>query len=675
MGSPFGALVVLVVLFATGAPVAYCLTRGRSEWVRFTFESLVVGLLAQVAIGVVALRSGHYSLGLLAGMTLALMAAGAIVAGRRGIRERPALDLPLLLIVLGLVAGALLLRRYPSYFAFRVGDMGGYVNGANQIAAGRSGGNFFPPGFTVFLAGTNALLGKARTVSGLPALGVVLLLATISLGKLIGLRTAAVAVVGLIVVIHPITIWFSLFPVSEVLYSVLLISALYFMVRARAECSYAYGAVSGLVIGLMLLVRINAMLLAPMLIVLLLASAAADRDAVYQVQRSLTIVALAALSCAYAYDIHYVRPYILRQLRGKLIPRFAFRAAKRWDLFDVSIVLIVAVASMFALVLLAAHFVRAYAAPRVRQPAGRLWQRSAASVVGIAVVGLALSPRAGVDDGLARWGPALLVLAAGGIAVLALRPGRYFDGAAGFFVVLVVATYTLLFALRLPHPRRAIYYLYWDRYLYSEVLPFALVLVAIALHGLIGVSVDADHRRTALRVVAVVALISMVGFAVVPSAVHTRDSGITRQALYGDVYGKLSSLDRLARIEGDRPIVYSGARPVPRGWFFPSTNSAFARPLEESFGRIIVGTKAFGPAYPDPVFDPTSARAALAEAGYDAGYLMTLRRPFATRFPDDAHTRYLGAVLYTVPILRRSLDRWSERFNSVRLRFEVYALT
>jgi len=365
MGSPFRALVVLVVLFATGAPVAYCLNRGRSEWVRFGFESLGIGLVAQVGIGIVALRSGHYSLGLIGVMTIVTMAAGVIVGWRLGFRELPALDLPLLLIALGLVAGALLLRRYPSYFAFRVGDMGGYVNGANQIAAGKSVDNL-PPGFTVFMAGTSALLGKARTVSGLPALGVVLLLGTIALGKLIGLRTAAVAVVGVIVVVHPITIWFSLFPVSEVLYAVLLITALYFIVRARAECSHAYGVISGLVIGLMLLVRINAMLLAPILMLMLLASAAADRDAVYRVQRSLTIVALLALSVAYAYDVHFVNDYMLRQLRGKLIPGFAFRAASRWNLFDVSIVLVVTVASMFALALLAAHFVRAYVALRVR---------------------------------------------------------------------------------------------------------------------------------------------------------------------------------------------------------------------------------------------------------------------------------------------------------------------
>jgi hypothetical protein len=319
--------------------------------------------------------------------------------------------------------------------------------------------------------------------------------------------------------------------------------------------------------------------------------------------------------------------------------------------------------------------VRARIAPRVQPPANRFWQVAATSVVGIAVVGLAVCQRGGVDDALERWGLAILLLAACGTAVVALRPGRYLDGATGFFVLLVVATDTLLFALRLPEARRAIYYLYWDRYLYSEVLPFALLLAAIALHELIGWCVAGEQRRPALRLAAVIALIAIVGFALVPPWIHTRDSDITRQALYGDAYGKLSNLDRLARVEGDGPIVYSGARPVPRGWFFPSTNSAFARPLEESFDRIIVGTKAFGPAHPDPVFDPTSAHTALVNAGYHRGYLMALRRPFAARFPDDAHTRYLGAVDYDVPILRRSLHRWSERFSTVRLRFEVYALT
>src|SRR5262245_42736696 len=163
------AVVVLAVLFATGAPIAYCLTRDHGEWVRFVFESLAIGLLAQIAIGIVALRSDHFKWGILAG-TVALVAGGLMFAWRRGIRGLPRLDLALLLTAVGLVVLALLLRQHPSYFAFSVGDMGGYVNGANAIAESRWPGQLIH-GFTVLLAGTNLLLGKEYTVSALPAIG------------------------------------------------------------------------------------------------------------------------------------------------------------------------------------------------------------------------------------------------------------------------------------------------------------------------------------------------------------------------------------------------------------------------------------------------------------------------------------------------------------------------
>jgi len=56
------AIAVLAVLFATGAPIAYCLTRDHGEWVRFVFESLAIGLLAQTALGIVALTTGNIAL-------------------------------------------------------------------------------------------------------------------------------------------------------------------------------------------------------------------------------------------------------------------------------------------------------------------------------------------------------------------------------------------------------------------------------------------------------------------------------------------------------------------------------------------------------------------------------------------------------------------------------------
>jgi hypothetical protein len=673
MDSTLAAVVVLAVLFVTGAPIAYGLSRDHGDWVRFTFESLSIGLLAQVLIGIVALRSHHYSRALLALMTLAVIVGGVIVAWRRGMRGVPRLDLTLSLIVVALVALALVLRRYPSYFAFSVGDMGGYVNSANAMMDGRYVGNR-PQGFTVFLAGTNALLGAAGTVSGLPAIGIMLLLGTVSIGKLIGLRTAAVAVIGAIVVVHPITVWFSLFPVSEVLYAVMLLAAVYFLVRARADPSPFYAVLCGLMLGATMFVRINAMILAPLLVVVLLASAAADDDVRYRMQRHMTVVALAVLSLGYLYDVRYARRYMIVQMQGKVVPKFAFETATDLKLFDISAQLVLGLAALFALVLVAAYYVRGKRPPRIPLPGESFWKAAAATVVGLTVVGFLLAQRGGIQSAVVRWGPVLIVLALAGLGLLVLRPGRYFDSATGLFVILSVAAFSLLFAMRLRHARGAIYFLYWDRYLYSEVLPLALVLGAITVHALLGLSVEQPARRPLLRAAAAVGLVVIVVVGLVPAALQTRNTGISREALYGDSYDKLRELDRLTRTDGVGPIIYSGVRPKPDGWFFPNTKSAIARPLKQSFGRVLVATR-FGRDTLDRIFTPRSARKALAAAGSRRGYLIQLRPAFSERrYRDDKHTRYVGSVDYEVPILRRSLHPWSERFTHVNLHFDVYAL-
>jgi hypothetical protein len=606
-------------------------------------------------------------------MTLALLAVTGIVAWRRGGRPWPQVELPLLLGALSLIAVALALRRHPSYFAFGIGDMGGYLNGANQIAAGQRGVGIRPQGFTVFLAGCHALLGRAGTVSGLPAIGVMFLLGAVALGKLIGLRTLALGILGLIVAVHPVTVWFSLFPVSEVLYSVLLIAAVYFLVRARSDRSRAYAVVSGLFMGVMLIVRINAMLLAPLLVVVLFASAVADDDDRYRIQRWVTVVALASLSLAYAYDIHYFRQYMKTQLHGRRLPALVGDTVDRLGLLDFPDGLFV-VAGLFALVLVIAGVMRRSRVVRVRSPARGFWRAATASAVALSALGLAVTQHRGVEDGLGRWGPAVLTLAAIGITLLVLRPDRYLDGGSGLFMLLVAGAYALLFALRHPHVKGAIYFLYWHRYLYSEVLPVALVFVGIAVHALIGIGVDSRPRRPALRAAALAGLIALVALAVIPGALQTRRTGIARQALYGDVYGTLSRLDRLTRVRGDLPIVYSGLSAPPAGWPFPNTVSAFARPLAESFDRTVVRTGAYGATKVDRVLSPGGARIVLAAAGYGKGYLIDLHPVFTPRFPDTAATRYVGSVDYVAPILRRNVVAWSERFTYVTFRFDVYAV-
>src|SRR6478609_1122070 len=55
------ALGALLVLGVSGAGIALCLPRVRSGPVGFAFESIAIGLIVQEVVGLLALRTGHYS--------------------------------------------------------------------------------------------------------------------------------------------------------------------------------------------------------------------------------------------------------------------------------------------------------------------------------------------------------------------------------------------------------------------------------------------------------------------------------------------------------------------------------------------------------------------------------------------------------------------------------------
>ena len=146
----------------------------------------------------------------------------------------------------------------------------------------------------------------------------------------------------------------------------------------------------------------------------------------------------------------------------------------------------------------------------------RVFWRVAAAVPVVVALGIVVVMRhAGLFETLGRWQVALLVLAAAGAVALVVHPDREIDGLSAMVLLSVIATYAILFARRYPAPRPHAYYLYFDRYLYSEVLPAALVLVAFALHLLAGARLrsGAPAARTAVRVVAtgtlVVALLGL----------------------------------------------------------------------------------------------------------------------------------------------------------------------
>ena len=685
------ALAALLVLGASGAGIALNLPRARSGPIGFVFESIAIGIVVQEVVGLVALRTGHYSRPAVLVLTLLVIVAsvalfirrGSIRKGRGTARVRgaaPAANhqaLAAVGVMVVLVGIALALRQGPSYFIFETGDMGEYVNAANILARTGNLSASFPHGFTVFLGGTNLLFGQAHTVAAVPALGIGLVLGAFAYSRAIGLHVVAALGIAALVVAHPVTVWFSLFPVSEALYAVLLIAALYFVVQARANLSFAHAVLGGLVVGLMLIVRGNAMLLAPIVVLVLFASAAIDDERTVRVQRAFTVVALLALSAAYAYDLHYPRTYFVQtQLRG-MVPHNVFKIANRAKLFNVSIPLVLAVAAGLAAVLGASVLITRFVRPRVVDRPETFWRVAYGVLVGGTFVALIFMHHGGLVDATLRWGPVLVLLTLAGLAGVLVRPGKYLDGANGWLLLLVTCSYTLLFAARVKISMPHAYYLYYDRYLFSEVLPAALVFAAIGLHLLVegferARTYEGEARtRTAARV-AIVALCVIAVVAFVPNLKETHR--ITRYPLFGDAYQALDRLDTLTRTQGNGAIVYSAPPTPPPGWFFQNTYRAFALPLGLTFGRSVVGMPS-NPFAKDVQFDPASARARLAASGFDKGYLVALRPPGAAPAASSTGTKYLGTVDYVSPLLKRTVKRKPAAFQLVPFHFDVYALS
>jgi hypothetical protein len=215
-----------------------------------------------------------------------------------------------------------------------------------------------------------------------------------------------------------------------------------------------------------------------------------------------------------------------------------------------------------------------------------------------------------------------------------------------------------------------VYYLYFDRYLFSEVLPAALPFAAIGIQMI----VDACMRVAPARVVkvAVAGVALLIAVALLPQIHETQR--VTRYQLLGDPYRALQLVDNLTR-SGGRPgvVVYSGRKTRPHHWFYPNTFRAFALPLRQTFNREVVGVPA-APLSKDRVFAPGRARFVLARHRRPTGYLVQLETPDDPRLPDDDHTKWVGSVAYLCPLLSQQIDGATVPWRFARLRLDVYAL-
>lgn len=659
----------LLGFVAIGLPVAVGTADDDTEPVTAAAVAATTGLLATLGAGLVLIRGGRYhQLVLLAALAAAWVGA-MLLARRNWATARAAVQAwrPLDALALLPPVALLFVARSPAYFVFETGDMGEYLNSANVVAdTGRLLAGF-PHGFTVLLANTHLAFGEGAIDRLLPALGALLVLNLVAAARALHIPLAAAAAVGLVAALNPVTVWFSLFPVSETPYAAVLLGTVALVSAARRASTDPHAtvlaAVAGVGVGALLLIRGNALLLGPVVVGAQVVSWLADRGRPRLAQAVFSAVALPALGGAYAYNVQFLPAYFVDfQLEGQL-PATVFRRLGAAQLLGPSIVLAAALVAGTVLWWVALAWAARHE-PRSEGRARPVALGALAVAVTATLAYVVSAGTGGTTDGFSRWGVGVALAAAAGLVTVAVVRRPPAGLVAWLYPVLVGLAGVALFAKRQPEARDHAYFLYIDRYLWSEGLPIALLLVGAAL----GAAWTVGRRRS--PGLGAGALAVVVAVAVVPVLPTTALA--TEHRFLGDPYAALGGV--ADAVPPRSPIVFSGFETPPEGWFFPNTFRALATPLNRTFDRRVVNLPT-DPFASDPRPAPGEIVELLSEAarpGVVDGYVLTARVA-DTGEPDPLDGYELVArEPLEVWIISRRVDPDEEAFRSVELVLEVY---
>jgi hypothetical protein len=639
-----GALVV-----APGIPLA--LTIGRAtRWSSVVAESLLFGACWWLLLGLWFSHAGWFDPWQLVLPTVVLVAALAVPSWRaaRAV-ERPtptwfAIAFGVVLVVAAVV------RRDPSYFLFQIGDFGEYVNRANAVADGGGFIGWFTQGFTVALALTNLVLGEARTVDLLPLLGLVLLVLTVELAARLGASPWARLAVAVILAVGVVPVWFSRFPASEMLYATLQVGMVLLVVDAVQRSSTRLAIAAGVVTGLLLVTRGNGILLGPIVLVVVAVCALVVSRRTMAVLTTFLAAAMAGLAAGFVFNARFSHPYFIAEQLPKFVPDPLFEHLEGMGGLRFAAPRLLLLAAVTVGLVVGLRKLNAAVGPPREGTVLRVLRRAAlpAFAAGCLLALLTVLDAAGLRDALARYDLVVELLAVLGVGVAMWLFADRLDDAQRVGAALVIVTggaFALLYAERLPKPRYAPYFLYWDRYLFSELFPLMVLAVIWAVWLL---------ERTPLPKPAI-----GVGAVALGVLLHA-DAGIIReQTFMDDAYEQLRAVDDLAA-DGDVPIVFAGVTPgeMPLALCHSNTHRIVASPLASTFGRRFLNL-GLAPYAPDPRPDAADVEAALD--GNDEAYLVQVAagdEPPAPIAGLDAHVavELLGTTELTIPMLDRPLD-------------------
>lgn len=581
------AVLFLGTLFlVTGLPLAWA-TRTRQEgWSALAADAFLYGSVV-VSVGV-TLWSWFGWVGLIVSALAALGPIAWIVHARPGL---PALARP---ASWGIAAAwvvvlvvTLALRWHDVNFLPWVGDMGAYVNWANQFVRIGELTASWPPVFPAFLAITSAVFGTAGTTSGLAVTGLLLVVAIARVLQRLDVAPWIVVATGGLVAVNVHAIWFATFPGSESLNAplfVLWISTMLLVLRATGRARIVPLLLSFLVVlDLCLLRGSGIFLLVPLALLafgtLLIPSW--RRWAVGTWAFGTANILAAAVSIW--YGVTEIRPYFVTTQLGYLIPDDLFAAVESLGVLSPTPVL----AGLLVVGVAVGVFFTWFSTrlTPVEADAVRGATRVIALLGAVALVALmALEAYFATNMWFIMLRTGVWVVVGGALALVLIAFARRLDDRVP--VVALLGATTLLLTLfhtpRLGLDRIHAFFLYWDRYVFGEILPALIILTAVAA-ALLGERlperlprVDAVIRR-APAAVALVA-VALAALMTLPRIVTTTQDSYMRGA-------HEFTQQLMTHAATDDAVLWGATSPdAAPGFFFPNTWMAFAIPMEYSFG-------------------------------------------------------------------------------------------
>jgi hypothetical protein len=585
-----------VVFVLIGLPSAVLLRVRAEGWVAALADAAIHGLVwLPLAVTAWAWLSWW---GL--GAVLATWAATLIVVLRRrswpSVRRlrRSRADVAIGASWFGVLAVATLLRLREVNFLPWVGDMGAYVNWANEFVRIGELQSKWPPLFPAYLSVSTWAFGPEHTTIGMAATGLVLIVAV---GRLLTTlrvdRWLVLAGAAAIAVSVP-AVWYSSFPSSESLNAPIFVLWVMLILRVlRAEGGPGLPAVVAVgvtMLALGLLRGSGGLLLAPLAVALVLVLVVRVwRPVALDLWRVFAASTVAAL-VAYWYGISEIQPYFVDTQLKDLVPGPLFQRVADLGLFD-------ATPRTFAVLAVALTLFAAAGSWTVRRIAAQnpldramTWAPTLLLVGTAAVFSLLIAAQAYRGSemwaivGRMGWWPAFGAVVALVAASAIRRPA---DQVLVLISGLTVLMFVALHASRLAPVTSHAFYLYWDRYLVSEVLPLLVVLTFLGLSLLVRDGARLLELKVRGRDVPAGVVAAFVG--AMTLAVVVPPSLPTLRLTTDDVYmrGAYDLTSEIARLVGDpKTPVYWSANANTRvpDFFFPNTWMAFAVPLEVSFG-------------------------------------------------------------------------------------------